>query len=34
MTHIAIAEHDNGLSATWGNLVTDDEFSGKAIRQG
>lgn len=34
MTHIAIAEHDNGLSATWDTLVSDDEYSGKAIRQG
>ena len=34
MTHIAIAEHDNGLSATWGTKVSDEEFDGSSIRQG
>ena len=30
MTHIAIAEHDNGVSANWGVKVTDDEFGAVA----
>lgn len=29
MSHIAIAEHDNGKSADWFDLVSDEEYSGK-----
>jgi quercetin dioxygenase-like cupin family protein len=30
MTHIAIAEHDNGRSADWFERVTDDQYAGRA----
>jgi hypothetical protein len=31
MTHIAIAEHDNGRSADWFDKVTDDEYAGRKV---
>ena len=29
MSHIAIAEHDNGNSADWFELVSDEEYAGR-----
>jgi quercetin dioxygenase-like cupin family protein len=33
MTHIAIAEHDHGLSAEWGALVTDEQYRGTDLKK-